>query len=297
MRYRRLTGAAVCLAVLTAAVGASCRLPRLFRFLSWDDYVSERKPGSYALELTTSRGALLFFGVTHTYDPGNRQISEIQGQWAAFRPDLALVEGVVWPVLPDLNASVRTHGEGGLLRYLANRDDVPIETLEASERQQIDYLRRYYPDEWIKIYFVLLFTTIERRRLQDGVGKDYIDSILLNFCTRNGCFGPPYTLADFEARLRQSTLRLRSWQTVPDEFFYDLSPGNFVASIHRDFNDFRNQIMAAKIVDAMSKGRRVFALAGKSHVVMQEPALRIAAGTDLVDLEVWVGGRSIRRGD
>jgi len=44
--------------------------------------------------------------------------------------------------------------------------------------------------------------------------------------------------------------------------------------IARDSSSARDRYMAEKLVDAVQRHRRVFAVMGASHVVMQEPALR-----------------------
>lgn len=43
--------------------------------------------------------------------------------------------------------------------------------------------------------------------------------------------------------------------------------------MHRALNSYRDKVMLKKILKAVGKNRRVFALVGRSHVVMQELVL------------------------
>ena len=61
---------------------------------------------------------------------------------------------------------------------------------------------------------------------------------------------------------------------ISPSFFHSVEQGGFLAKIHRQLNEFRDDIMFRNIMAALKKGERVFALVGRSHVVMQEPALR-----------------------
>jgi hypothetical protein len=98
--------------------------------MTWTEYSRLQQSGRhpewpYVLRLNTQRGALLYFGADHTPNPADAQITQIEMEWQQFRPDIAFTEGGLPPIAKIRDEAVRNAGEPGLVRFLAQRDNVP----------------------------------------------------------------------------------------------------------------------------------------------------------------------------
>jgi hypothetical protein len=62
-------------------------------------------------------------------------MAEIEKLWREYRPDIAFSEGAVRPAASTRDEAILRYGEAGLLRFLAERDHVPIRSLEPDRRE------------------------------------------------------------------------------------------------------------------------------------------------------------------
>jgi hypothetical protein len=88
----------------------------------------------------------------------------------------------------------------------------------------------------------------------------------------------PKTLDEFEEMVSHFFPGLEDWRMVPCGWFCSATSESERWTNHmcRAVNDFRNKAMIRLLVREIKKGERVFAVVGRSHVVMQEPVLRSA---------------------
>ncbi len=49
--------------------------------MTFDEYAKVRHGYPYIVELQIGKGALLYFGAQHTYDPKDAQIARIENRW------------------------------------------------------------------------------------------------------------------------------------------------------------------------------------------------------------------------
>ena len=151
------------LLVLAAAAITACASadPGL---MSFREYAARRHTFPQILQIQAASGALFYYGVAHTSDPANPQIAEIQRFWHAFRPTFAFNEGGAPPVLDTVEETVGRYGESALVRWLARRDGVPVETFEPSRADLVAALAARFTPEQIKVANIL------RQLSQDSPG-------------------------------------------------------------------------------------------------------------------------------
>jgi hypothetical protein len=231
-------------------------------------------PGSYILAVNSIQaGGLIYFGAFHTVDAEHPQFSRLERQWRQFAPDIALSEGCLWPVEVSRSESIRKYGEQGLLRHLAYRDKVPIKCIDPSRRKQAFYLASRYETWQIKLYFVLQQAVINRRmgwkNSSDNVNTNLSAfNFLPNFAVR------PFDYSDFLYMFGILFPDIKDWRLFPAYYFHNEKKGSFLTAIHRDLMEYRNKHMLKLLIKELKKGKRVFAVVGRSHVIVQEPALR-----------------------
>jgi hypothetical protein len=89
-----------------------------------------------------------------------------------------------------------------------------------------------------------------------------------------GYRGRPRKLKQFEDYIRKYLPEVEDWRNITPSIFFSPDPDNFVSVMHRTLIHYRDEVMLGKIVKSLKKRERVFAIVGRAHVVMQEPALR-----------------------
>lgn len=257
-----------------------CKTLQYSRMLSLKEYHQQDGINPYILELENKTCSLLYYGVYHTLDPKDPQISSIEHKWNEFKPTVAYSEGGVWPMVDSRERTIQQYGEQGFLHYLAERDGVPIKSIESPKHLEVSYLRNYFFPRQIKVYYILRYTALRKRlgrdisntRLEVIMEKLFSDSEISKY--------HPRSLAEFEDIVSECFPDLKDWRSIPPHYFHYSKQGKFLVDIHYKIYDYRNRNMLKTLVDELKKGERIFALVGRSHVVSQEPVIRAEINFD-----------------
>lgn len=240
-----------------------------------DEYARLDHPLPYVLRLTSGEGELLYVGTRHTFDPADPQIQTLTRLWKEFRPTIAFHEGASLPVRHTIESAVAELGEPGLVRWLGERDAVPVRSLEPPAGEEIAHLARFYPLDRLKLFYVLRqVPQFERSRSPEPLERRVQDR-LWDLTAVPLLAGPPHTLDDLAEMCAREFPELRSWREVPAAWFDPVpSDGVYTHAVSRRLNRFRDLHMMRVLLEAVGRGERVLAVVGGSHVVMQEPALK-----------------------
>lgn len=255
-------------------IGAGCKRPAVEPLLmSYADYSRVEHPVPYILRFERSHGALLYYGARHTYDASDAQVAEVQSLWKSFRPTLALNEGGSPPAELSVSGAMR-FGEAGLVRYLARRDGVPVESLEPSV--QVEFARALnagHAPTTVKVFWAMRFY-VSNRRANPGASAEEFMARALNQNTGHPVLdGPPTDVADLSRAYAALFPDFPDWKSMPDEYLDPASSTTVLNRISSDVSIARDEHMVRRIADAVRRGERVFAVVGASHVVIQESKL------------------------
>jgi hypothetical protein len=242
--------------------------------LTWEEYLKKSKKIPYILELETRKGSLVYYGSIHRFDPRYPQFADIEKRWKEFKPTLALCEGCIWPLEDSRKHAISLYGEGGLMRFLADKNRIPIQCIDPGMDKEAMHLIRFFSADNIKLYYILRQALINRSRNKDIKNTNYVRHILRQLSNLKGFKGNPSTFDEFECTVYKMLPNLTQWQSIPCSSFYSNSPENFLAKIHLKLNEYRDQHMIRILLNELKKGKRVFAVVGRSHVIKQEPVLR-----------------------
>jgi hypothetical protein len=243
--------------------------------MSWDEYVRTEITWPYVVSFESNEGGFLYyFGAAHTWDPDDPQLVQVEQAWRRFRPDIAFTEGGSPPIASSRDEAVRRHAEPGLVRFLAARDNVPTTTLDPSRAEEVAALTSRFTSEEVKLFFLLrAVSQFVQRSGTENVDAE-VERILEIHAATPGLSGPPRSLASLEEAFARLFPDRGRYHDVPHSWFDPTRRETFLNEVARAGSDYRDRYVVARLVAHVREGRRVFAVMGGTHVVMQEPALR-----------------------
>ena len=253
---------------------SSCASSQSNRMMTWDDYVRQPRNNPYVLKMNYRDGSLMYYGAFHKVDPSHPQFEDIEQKWENFQPTVAYCEGNIWPLEASRTKAIKNYGEQGLLTWLAARDGIRIECIDPPLADQAMFLKKHFPPHLIKVYYVMRQAAIDRMLKKDISSVSCANRYFRKFNQIEGYNQIPTNLDQYERMVSVLFPGLDEWQTIPYSYFHQRDSGGFLVDIHRKLNGYRDQIMLQKVVQALKKGQRVFAIVGRSHVVIQEAALK-----------------------
>jgi hypothetical protein len=230
-------------------------------------------PRPYIVELETQNdGALLLYGSEHTQDPNDPQIADIQTRWDNFHPTVTLVESHLGFFVQGFQNPVEEYGEMGWAFSLARKDRVPVYTWEAPRELEIQFVLERYPVEQVALFYTLrpYFGNFRFGKPvdPDAVIADYIKE-RSNY---PGIENAITSVEQIDAIWQRGFPNEADWRDTSDQFGL---PG-YMGEIASRSGEVRDEHFVRVIIDLVQKGERVFAIAGSSHAVKLEPALRAA---------------------
>lgn len=258
---------------------------RVVRLGRDEPYILHIKPAA-----PTERGELLFFGALHSKDPSHPLQGELHRAWEEFRPTVALVEGRMSFFVGTPTQGIRVFGEGATVYAMAERDGILLYTLEPPLDVEIAALEAC-GDRTQVAMFRFLSGYISARR--GGTVSDFKISRLLSKRARPLTDAFPTTGA-FDAYFASQFPDQPTWRDLPEEAMW---PGKSDTLLHRmatRSNRTRDEHFVRVMLDLVSRGERVLAIAGRSHTITQEPilleSLQPAAHGPLSTRRPWESG-------
>lgn len=223
----------------------------------------------YILEIhpDEGNGALLYYGASHTEDPGHPQINDITERWSRFKPTVALYEGrsrgFFYGALIEPFAGLP---EPALVNKLARRDHIPLHSLEPEYKDEVALLLQDFSAEQVGLYFFNRVYSSE----SGGVADDSLALHLLKKRTDVEGLRNVYNgLEDLDRVWTRDFPEEKDWRVNQGE------PG-YLAEISDASRRIRGEHMARILIHLVNEGHRVLAVVGSGHVIRQEWNLRAA---------------------
>lgn len=218
-------------------------------------------------------GVLLIYGVERP--TGNQpQLPLLEQAWDNFHPTVAYSEGGVWPLWKTRRQAIHRNGEGGLLHFLANRDSIPIHSLEPPRSAEVGELRRQYTSDQIKVFYLLRQVPQFRR----AELEEPLDSLALRLLERlsavPGLESAPRNLAELEESCRRQYPHLADWRRVPAAWFDPARTYTGTNQMERDLDRIRDDNAVKLLAEIVNRGERIFVLAEGHRALLLAKALR-----------------------
>jgi hypothetical protein len=212
--------------------------------------------------------SLVIFGAEHTRNPKDSQIVMIEDKWERLLPTVALVEGRLGFLLPMFMNPVEKLGEGGKVKELANKDDIPVYNWDLSKEELAKRMQEKFSKEQIALAQILNPYFGNLRFGKPSSPEKYIEPYLKRVANV-GLQNEIKTVEDVD-KLWKKYFPAIDWRNVSDE---QALPG-YLSDMMSFTNDLRNQQLIDAVKELTAKGERVFVICGSSHAVCVEPAFK-----------------------
>lgn len=248
-------------------------VPGAGTFRTWEEHESLYPPGdgNYVLETSHGDSALLYFGAKHSRDPNHPQVKRIKSAWNRFQPTVALHEGRARGyMLGAIFERLDGLSEPMLVHKLARRSGVPMYTLEPPYEREIGILLERFAPEQLALHFTMNTYWSEA---QGTPSEELALDLLRKRTDVAGLRGTLTKIEDIDRAWKATVAGAGDWRARRS------APQNSIFSeISEQSRTIRGEHMTRTLVDLVRSGERVFAVVGCSHVIRQEPVLRIALG-------------------
>ena len=245
------------------------------------EYARVRHDSPYRFHASGTGWAITYLGVRHSRSDSDETALAIAQQLAQELPTLVLVEGPVPASARTAAEASRIGGEAGLVAHLAVARGLRVDSLEQSFASQVLGVQLRFGADAAAVFYGLRIVAQERARGQGAFDLNaFLSSRLLAWLRREQLTTSLIDAATFCQLADRVTGRPHSClETAPGWFdpLRGTGPPLF-EQIATTLVRERDRAMVMRMVAAASAGERIFAVAGHSHVVMQEPALRRALG-------------------
>ena len=251
-----------------------------YPMMSWQEYKSHTYKWPYIYQIDTpGGGSLLYFGAEHLYLPRDPQFSKIEALWNQFHPEIVFNEGNT----PDIGQSnkeqaIERYGEVGLVIFLARREahKVYFQSIDPKFEKEVAALRKKYLAKQLKMFYILRQkSTHDRMSKPESSLETYLDNFIKN--DLRALKAHPNSISELESIYAEYFPDRGSYKDAPYSLV-DPAPDPTVTEtifneISRASTEYRDQFMIGQISRFVCQ-KRVFAVVGATHVVMQEPAIR-----------------------
>lgn len=250
----------------------SQRVEAVTPIMSFEEYAGVQHDTPYVLHMTEGDLELIYYGARHSFDPADPMFDDMESRFAAMRPTIAFNEGGNPPSLSDRDAAIRNHGDPGFLRYLAKKYGVEARNLDLPDEEASRILTSTYTKPQVLLFYVVrqlgTYNNLPERPDIDA----YLDDCIRNFGISLKM--PEASLEIVEAEFDRTFGGPFVPETIGRDYSDPVRTEHLMQRISRDSSIARDEHMVNQLLEALHRDRRVFAIMGASHVVMQEPALR-----------------------
>jgi hypothetical protein len=236
---------------------------------SWPEHdaIYRRTPFPYVLRLERGPARILYIGARHTSDAADPQLAEVERLWAGFQPTVALCEGRARTFRFASRPATGTLHESELVRILAQRDGVPLYSLEPAYEAEVNGLLRQFEPRLVATYLTLRVFTSEARGY-DGDRDGLARHLLRKRTDVAGLRGSLSSIDELDAYWRERFPAGPDWRALRDTESMPL-----LVEVGHLSREIRGEHMVRALVDLAARGEHVLAVVGASHVIRQELAL------------------------
>lgn len=238
----------------------------------WEEHDAIYKTGEfpYVRRFEKGEGKVLYVGIRHTSDATDPQLAKLEALWNEFQPTVALCEGRERMFRFASRPKTGELSESRLVRILAYGSGVPLYSLEPSYEAEVAGLLKHFDPDLVAAFMTLRVFSSEAK----GYEGD-LDALALHLLQKRidapGLEDSLTSIGELDKFWKKTFPDAPDWRTLSDTEGLPLLKK--VGDVSREV---RGEHMIRTIAELASRGERVFAVVGSSHVIRQEIALKKA---------------------
>lgn len=230
------------------------------------------RPYVFTLQSKNSKGAVLVFGVEHTFDPAHKQFPVMKENWEKFGPTVAMVEGNLDLIITWFFDPVKASGEGGYTQKLAKAKGIKIYSWEAGSDAEMDFVLKKFDPKHVAFFYCLRPYHNKWGNFSMSEQDEKMQRLIRKRTNYKRLKGVVTSVAQFDSLWKADHPNEVSWRNYkhPQNGW----PKGILEDIAEATNSVRDENMCRSIIELVNKGERVFVSMGSSHAPRIERTLR-----------------------
>lgn len=218
---------------------------------------------THARPFILSSNNYLIYGSSHSNNPDDPQMSDIEEKWNMFKPTVALVEGRLGFLIPGLMDPIKNYLEMGKVKQLSKRHKIPIYNWDISREILLkEKLKKGFSPEQVALKAILGNYFSNLRFGKPDNPEKYVKRHFNN-ANIPELEGVITSIEQIDSIWLRDFPNDKDWRETSDEWGL---PG-YLREMGDLSNLIRNEHLTCVINDLIAKGERPFVIAGSSHAV------------------------------
>jgi hypothetical protein len=239
--------------------------------LSLEEGAKKKCKIPYVYELKSKDRALLVLGASHTNNPKDKQFSIFRAKFFDFKPEIVFVEGGFDRGTWKSEAQAISIGENAFLSHLAKSSNITVESWEPwSEDSMQSLLKEYSKEDIFAHHLLQVIPQFIRLNKPEG----YMEKHIISFKKTTNWKGFDYSMYHLQKLHNKLYKKDIDFNNSNKYTFTPFSSESIMNKISAYEMRMRDAHAVKVITSAFVKHKRVLALMGSSHAVIQEPAFR-----------------------
>lgn len=255
-----------------------------YPLMSYEEYRQTKHPDSYFFKIEKSKQYLYYIGARHSFDPDNPVFNTIRECWKDFlnktqgRERLVLVEGGKRPVSENEPLAIREGGEAGFVTFLAAREHIDADSPEPSNLYEVGKLLNKFSKEEIIYYFFIRQVAQWNRMEQKPTLERYITKTLERYRAHLRWDGFNFSMENMKKIHRKlfGTKFDRNRRDFIDNLTNPTITDTVTNRVSCESGILRDTYIVDQIKTYWEQGKSLFIVYGKTHAIVQEPAIKAA---------------------
>ncbi|MCK5169461.1 MAG: hypothetical protein KAQ75_06260 [Bacteroidales bacterium] len=228
------------------------------------------------MDLQKENKHLIVYGCKHTFNPEDSMLVDIENRFLSLRPDFAFNEGGNWPIYDVRDETIRKSGEQGFLRFICNKNNVPVRSYEPTPKKEYEHLlSKYNKNDVLLMYFCRQIAQIQKNQELANF-KEYMVNGFLVYLKESGfpMDEPKLEYEKITKNYKNLFNKEFNWKDFNPQNVFPIYNNTILNEINREVTEFRDIYIVNEIKNELLINDKIFVLIGGSHVIKQESLLK-----------------------
>lgn len=228
--------------------------------------------GVQIIDLKSESKHLLFYGSRHCNDKSDPMFKDIEKYFSTTNPQIVLVEGYMNKNEYENSDMAILDGESAYVSYLAQKQNIPLDTVEPSLEEQYKRLLSKYDKE--KVLSMYILRQLYQYQNKQGESPKSIHELLTRFVS--GMMQKGFPLSESQTKFEYIRGLLKQYINIEidesnwtklDVYSVVYKKGSEINDIYKEVYIARNEFLVSTIEKNLNEYDRIFIIMGSQHVI------------------------------